>query len=271
MKILLTGYKGFIGQNFLELAPKNWDIRLFEWGDDFPDVEGLDWVVHIGAISSTTETDIDKIMNQNLNFSIKLFEECIKHEVNFQWSSSASVYGLYSDFKESSVCKPVNLYAMSKYLFEQYIEKRKCHIKVQRFRYFNVYGKHEDHKGNQASPIHQFSKQAKENGIIKVFEGSENYRRDFVPVEKIIETHIKMMKSRESGVWNVGTGFSMSFMDVAKIIAEKHNATIEEIPFPKNLKLQYQHYTQADTTKLNESLSMLSKQENIENINKVIE
>lgn len=271
MKVLLTGYRGFIGKNFLEQMPSSWEVNLHEWGDEFPNVEGLDWVFHIGAISSTTETDIDKVMKQNLNFSIKLFESCILHNVNFQWSSSASVYGKCSKFSEDSEAKPENLYAMSKYLFEQYVLKRNPrNIKYQGFRYFNVYGPHEEHKGNQASPIHQFSKQAKEDKVIKVFEGSDNFRRDFVHVDKIINTHKRMTKSYECGVWNIGTGSTMSFRDIANIIAENTGAEVVEIPFPEHLVNHYQMFTEANTKRLEESLRKIKYLETRDKIKNLI-
>jgi len=263
MKILLTGYQGFIGKNYLEQIPNGWEVKLHEWGQPFPDVEGLDWVVHMGAISSTTEKNLDKIMEQNVLFSMKLFESCVANNVNFQFSSSASVYGKKSNFNEKEdIPQPQNLYAMSKYLFEEYMKKRNpSNIKWQAFRYFNVYGPHEEHKGSQASPVHQFSKQAKEDGVIKVFEGSDYFMRDFVHVDYVIDIHKKMMKSNEKGIWNVGTGNAISFRDVADIIAEKYDAKIEVIPFPEHLKDHYQDYTKANTVKLDSSLRSLSLKE----------
>jgi len=123
-------------------------------------------------------------------------------------------------------------------------------ISVQGFRYFNVYGPHEDHKGSQASPYHQFTKQAQETGTIKIFKGSENFLRDFVPVETVVDVHKQFFNVKETGIWNVGTGKPKSFKSVAEEIAEKYNAEIVEIPFPEHLKDQYQEYTCADLTKL---------------------
>lgn len=260
MKILLTGYQGFIGKNYLDQVPNGWKVKLHEWGQPFPNVEGLDWVVHMGAISSTTEKNLDKIMEQNVLFSMKLFESCVAHNVNFQFSSSASVYGKEKNFVEDvAIPQPQNLYAMSKYLFEEYMIKRNPqNIKCQAFRYFNVFGPHEEHKGSQASPVHQFSKQAKEDGVIKVFEGSEFFCRDFVHVDKVVDVHKRMMKSNESGIWNVGTGNAVSFRDIADIIAKKHNVKVKTISFPEHLKDHYQEYTQANTEKLDNSLKKVS-------------
>jgi ADP-L-glycero-D-manno-heptose 6-epimerase len=161
------------------------------------------------------------------------------------------VYGLNTDFREDAPVDPRSPYAWSKYLFDRNAGSQKFDgIRVQGFRYFNVFGPHEDHKGNQASPYHKFEKQAQETGVIKLFEGSENYLRDFVPVETVIDVHKKFLTVNESGLWNVGTGQATSFEAVARTIADKYNARIEYIPMPEDVKAQYQKYTCADVTKL---------------------
>ena len=255
MKILLTGHKGFIGSNMLKMLEKNeHEVTTFNWGDPLPAIKGLDWVVHMGAISSTTERDVEKVMLQNYDFSCWLLNQCIAHKVNFQYSSSGSVYGLGTEFKETSPVDPRTPYAWSKYLFERFAN-RKEDIHIQGFRYFNVYGPGEEHKGDQASPVYKFKKQAKETGKIKVFEGSDKCVRDFIPVDKVCETHLKFFNVPESGVWNVGTGKTTSFLDIAK----KYNALIEEIPMPDILKDSYQYYTCADMTKTKQTLKKYAK------------
>jgi ADP-L-glycero-D-manno-heptose 6-epimerase len=141
-------------------------------------------------------------------------------------------------------------------MFDKYVTYHPTNNIVQGFRYFNVYGPYEAHKGNQASPYHQFKKQAIETGVIKLFKGSENYFRDFVPVETVINTHIKFLDIKESGVWNVGTGTVKSFQEVAEEIASLYNVRIEYIDMPDNLKSSYQEYTKADLTKLNRTLGL---------------
>jgi ADP-L-glycero-D-manno-heptose 6-epimerase len=171
--------------------------------------------------------------------------------VNLQYSSSASVYGPTINFNEDAPVSPQSPYAWSKYLFDRHVKiNRFDKIIVQGFRYFNVYGPHEDHKGDQASPYYKFEKQAKETGVIKLFEGSENFKRDFVPVETVVDVHEKFFNVKESGVWNIGTGKPKSFTEVANEIAEKYNAKIEYIPMPENIAKQYQAYTCADLTNL---------------------
>lgn len=256
MRILVTGHRGFIGQNIMaSLLNDGHEVYGYEWNEQIPNIKSFDWVIHLGAISSTTETNVRKILDQNVVFTIELIEKCIEHNVNMQFASSASVYGQYNIFKEDVRPHPINHYARSKYLIEEYIRTRNAPIIIQTFRYFNVYGHGEEHKGNQASPYTQFEKQAIENSVIKVFEGSENCKRDFIHVSKIVELHKKFFNIKESGVWNFGTGQTKSFLEVASEIAEKHNAAIEEIPFPSHLKEHYQYYTCADLTKLKATLN----------------
>lgn len=248
MKILLTGHRGFIGSHLLRaLEEKSYDVDTFEWGDSsFPSVMEQDWVIHVGAISSTTEKDIEKIMCQNVDFTMQLYRECKIYGVNFQFASSASVYGLNQEFKETSPVDPRTPYAWSKYLCERYITSRIGGNITQIFRYFNVYGpENEEHKGSQASPHCQFAKQAKDNGMIKVFQKSENYHRDFIHVSEIVDYHLKFLECKESGVFNLGRGKTESFLDVAKTF----NVPIVEILMPEILKSSYQEYTCADMTK----------------------
>lgn len=272
MKVLVTGHKGFIGQNLCRaIQEEGWELATFDIVDnpslrpndlDFTDVN---CVMHLGAISSTTETDVHKIMDQNLSWSIELFEKCLEHRIHMQFASSASVYGTNRGKRilhEDDVCYPSSYYALSKYMFEQYALKRaygnyasNLHI----FRYFNVYGPHEEHKGSQASPYTQFAKQAKETGVIKVFEGSENIYRDFVHVDKVVATHIQALKKINEfsgGTYNIGSGNARSFLDVAKDIALLYNAKVQNIRFPEHLKLHYQYYTQANINKLNSLLEV---------------
>lgn len=251
MKILITGHNGFIGKNMTNALKDKHELSFYEWGNEPPELEGLDWVIHLGALTSTTETNVDKVMRQNHDFSCVMLMACQVAGVNLQYSSSASVYGPTLNFNEDAPVSPQSPYAWSKYLFDRHVKiNRFDKIIVQGFRYFNVYGPHEDHKGDQASPYHKFEKQAKETGVIKLFDGSENFKRDFVPVETVIDVHEKFLNVKESGVWNVGTGRTTSFEDVAKNIADKYNAKIEYIPMPENIRAQYQTYTCADVTKL---------------------
>ena len=252
MKIFITGHEGFVGKNIMGfLASRGHDVEGFEYVRSVvPDVSKFDRVIHLGAISSTTERDVEKVLEQNLEFSVRLLSICDMQGVNFQYASSASVYGPNRDFREDAPAYPQSPYAWSKYLFDRFVSQGGWNVSVQGFRYFNVYGDFEDHKGDQASPVTKFRKQARETGEIKLFKNSDRYLRDFVCVEDICKLHEKFFSIDESGLWNVGTGQPRSFLDIAQAVAEKESAEIVEIPMPENLKGQYQEYTCADLTKL---------------------
>ena len=255
MKILLTGYKGFIGSHmFRALEAHGHQVDVYDWGEILPSIMEQDWVIHMGAISSTTERDVEKVMAQNHDFTIQLYEACHTFGINFQYSSSASVYGLVSTFREDAELDPRTPYAWSKYLTERYIQRHPMGARTQMFRYFNVCGPEgEEHKGSQASPYAQFKRQAEETGKIRVFEGSDRFLRDFVPVSKIVDTHLKFLDVKESGIWNVGTGAPRSFMSVA----EEFGVPIETVPMPDILKDSYQKYTCADMTRYNTTVNKL--------------
>jgi ADP-L-glycero-D-manno-heptose 6-epimerase len=237
LKILITGSRGFIGSHAVSFWHKigGHEIYTYEWEErTLPRIEGLDWVFHFGAISSR------------------------KYNVNLQWSSSASVYGLGNIFRESAPVDPRSPYAWSKYFFEHYVQNNPSSIRCQGFRYFNVYGANEAHKGTQASPYHQFAIQAQSTGIIKVFEGSENFHRDFISVDHVLGVQFQFINQdiKESGIWNVGTGKTRSFLDVAQEKAMQYGALIEQIPFPEHLEYSYQKYTCADLTKLQQTIQI---------------
>ena len=260
MKILVTGHKGFIGSNIaLYLQSQGHEVEGWEWQPGIiPSTEDYDWCIHTGAISSTTYTDVDQILEQNFEFTVRLAQVCENFGTNLQYASSASVYGPTEHFTENGPLLPQSPYAWSKYLFDRFLGQFQDEFKitVQGFRYFNVYGQGEEHKGDQASPVTKFTHQAKENGYINLFEDSEKYRRDFVCVDDICKLHEKMFDIDQSGIFNVGTGRSVSFSTVAKTIANKYNAKINLIPMPENIKSQYQKYTCADLTNLNSVVDM---------------
>lgn len=251
-KILVTGSEGFIGKNLCNfLRKRRFDISEYDksvHGERFPTIAGCDAVIHLGANSSTTETDFKKILKQNFDFSVKLFEVCSAMDVKFQYASSASVYGFSKSFNEEDFCIPQSPYAFSKYMFDSWLLNNGG--KYQGFRYFNVYGNGEEGKGNQASPVTKFLKQAKEEKEIKIFKGSDKYLRDFVCVDDICEIHHKMLLNEANGVFNVGTSNPVSFKEVAEEISLKIDCTIKEISMPKELINQYQKFTKADNKKL---------------------
>lgn len=216
----------------------------------------IETVFHEGAISSTTETNWNSLLEKNIDPSFDLIYYCRDNCIPLQYASSASVYGNPSKelwHSKNKTLSPLNLYAKSKceidYLADGVINSKKSPTKLQGMRYFNVYGKNEDHKGDQASPFHKFQKQLKETGKIKLFKNSENFYRDFIPVEKVIELKLKAIREKESGIYDVGTSNPKSFYDVAVEVCLNNNANIEDVieymDMPDNLKKHYQAYSYA--------------------------
>ena len=251
-RVLITGAGGFIGGNlsaYLEargFQVTRFDISLGNSG--YPDIFNQDFVIHLGANSSTTETDLKKILDQNFEYSANLYKMCEAYEIKFQYASSASVYGASKTFKEDEFCKPLSPYAFSKYMFDCWLMNQ--NYPYQGFRYFNVYGLGEDKKGDQASPVFKFIKQALSSGEIKIFENSEKYKRDFICVEDVCEVHYRMLNNPASGIFNVGTGNPICFRDVADIVKANAHCEIREMPMPKELKGQYQKFTKSDNSKI---------------------
>lgn len=248
MKILITGHKGFIGQHMCaSLVNNGHDVDGYEWGDAYPNVKLYDWIMHMGAISSTAERNVEKVMDQNYDFSVKLYDDALKYNVNFQFSSSASVYGLNSVFSEDSPVDPKTPYAWSKYMFERYILKHTPSTSTaQVFRYFNVFGpEKEDHKGDQSSPHFKFKKQSEELNHVKVFKNSQNYLRDFIHVNEVVQIQQKFLHIKDGGIFNIGSGKAQSFLEVAKL----YSNNIVEVEMPESIRSSYQTYTCADMKK----------------------
>ena len=243
--IVITGSKGFIGQNFLKylLEYSNEEIMTvgekdaWDWIGLFKEWDKVSLILHQGAISDTTETDVDKLHRMNVWFSIELFEKAIQYQIPVKFASSASVYG-----NQEGIVNPLNYYAITKLQMDYYIHDHMEEFSsIQSFRYFNVYGDGEDHKGDQASPVHKFTKQIKETGKLKLFEGSDKFLRDFIWVGDIVETVLN--NDKPSGIYDLGTSNPTSFQTVGELIAAKYNGEIEYIPFPDHLTGKYQTYT----------------------------
>ena len=258
MKILVTGHNGFIGRNMIAWCQQEdgWHVDGWDWDPkNYPDVGGYDWVIHLGAIADNAETDVEKVLKQNLEFSQWLFNECNFHGVNLQYASSSTVYGDAKDFSEYAPCHPQTPYAWSKYLFDRWWPQQDVKIMVQGFRYFNVYGKWMHLRGNRANAIHKWRQQARKEGKITVWENAENVRRDWTWVGDVCRLHIDFIKTvKGSGIWNCGAGLAHSFLDIAEEIAEQEGATIEFVPVPKAEQARFRHKTCADLKHLKETI-----------------
>jgi ADP-L-glycero-D-manno-heptose 6-epimerase len=298
--IIVTGGAGFIGSNLVrglnsrglnnilvvdDLSDGNkvrniedCDIADYMDKDEFLDriTRGMDFggpsaIYHQGACSDTMESDGRYIMQTNYDYSKSLFHYCGEHSIPFIYASSASVYGGGDVFKEAPENEQaLNAYAYSKLQFDRYVRKNRAvsDSQVVGLRYFNVYGKGEEHKGRMASVAYHFFNQYHEQGFVKLFAGSAGYAdgeqlRDFVWVDDVVDVNLHFLQHPEDGgIFNVGTGRAQSFNDVATAVLNKlegASKTTEEwvlqkkiqyIPFPEALLGKYQSYTKADLTNL---------------------
>lgn len=252
-------------QKFFNIIDR--DTKDYMDKDDFIDMveyeglpEGTTHVIHMGACSSTTEWDGQFIMRNNFEYSKTLFHACEKANASFIYASSASVYGMGPTFKEERQFEnPLNMYAYSKFQFDQYLRSIWDNIKIQvvGLRYFNVYGPGEQHKGDMASVAYKLNTQIPETGLCRLFEGTDGYGdggqlRDFVYVDDVCKVKWWLMENPGvKGIFNLGTGKAQSFKDVADAVIDWHGkGKIEYIPFPKHLEGRYQSYTQADISAL---------------------
>jgi len=217
-------------------------------------------IFHEGACSSTTEWDGNFMMKNNYEYSKSLLHYCLNNKIQYLYASSASVYGSGTVFSESREYEePLNVYGYSKFLFDQYVRRHAKDAKSQvvGFRYFNVYGPREQHKGTMSSVAFHHSNQIQESGKVKLFEGYDGYgngeqSRDFVYVGDAVAVNLWFMRNPDkSGIFNLGTGNSQPFNDIAKAVIKFHKkGEIEYIPFPDHLKGVYQSFTEADITAL---------------------
>jgi ADP-L-glycero-D-manno-heptose 6-epimerase len=233
------------------------DFReAIEAGAAFGPIEA---VFHQGACTDTTEWDGQYMLDTNFTFSKELFGWAQEHEVPLIYASSAAVYGAALHFREADEdLVPLNVYGWSKLLFDQWVARQgELATRVVGLRYFNVYGPGEAHKGRMASVVHHFAGQLQETGAVRVFGASHGvgdgeHRRDFVFVGDVVAVNLWAMDTpTASGLYNVGTGTSRTFNDLAKaVIAEHGSGRIEYVPMPADLADAYQAFTEADISRL---------------------
>lgn len=304
MYIIVTGAAGFIGSRivaalnregaagiiavdnlrnaskFTNLAVADIDDYL-DKGDFLKRVQNGDFdgaieaVLHQGACSDTMESDGRYMMENNYRYSRQVLDWCQEEEIPLLYASSASVYGAGRAFREERKFEaPLNIYGYSKFLFDQSVRARLPGrtAQIAGFRYFNVYGPNESHKGRMASVAWHGFNQFMETGKVKLFVGSGGYedggqQRDFVHVDDVVNANLWFLENPEvSGIYNCGTGRAQTFNDVAKAVVNGvrdargearlelpelvANGAIEYVEFPPALVGKYQSYTQADLSNL---------------------
>jgi ADP-L-glycero-D-manno-heptose 6-epimerase len=302
--IIVTGGAGFIGSNLIQqlnatgeteillvdnFAPAAnlsgpkflnlWGAKYMDFMDkvefrkalaagDF-DEAGVRAILHQGACSNTLEDDGRYMMDNNYTYSKEVLHFALEYGIPLVYASTAATYGASLEFTPVPKNeRPLNVYGYSKLAFDNYLRRLMPEIEstVVGLRYFNVYGPREQHKGRMASVIHHFTKQMKDTGVIRMFEGSGGYangeqRRDFVFVKDLAKINMffgGLLPDSPSepvqAVVNAGTGEARTFKAVAEALMAVHGpAAIEYIPFPGDLKNRYQHFTEADVAGLREA------------------
>lgn len=299
--IIVTGGAGFIGSNLVaaldkrgthnivvcdtldsqnkwkNLAKRNLAdlIRpelLLDYLDQFKNqIEGI---FHLGAISSTTETNLDLLLQNNFRLSMDLVRWCGKNRVRFIYVSSSSTYGDGSQGFSDEMSKealgkllPLNPYGWSKHLFDRSLVQNTVHENAPYImppqcvgaKLFNVYGPNEYHKGEQSSVVYQLFKQINEQGAVKLFKsidpkyGDGEQKRDFIYVKDCVDTLLWFYDNPKiSGLYNLGTGKARSFTELATtiftVLGKEKN--IQFVDMPDFLKDKYQNFTQAEMGKL---------------------
>ena len=296
--IIVTGGAGFIGSNIVAALEYNnyKDIVVIDWlGEEdkwkniakrelsaiiapentFPYLEKykkeIDAIIHMGAISTTTETDVDLIIRTNFELSWKLWTFCRDNQKQFIYASSAATYGDGSqgfvdnnNLEALNALRPLNPYGWSKALFDrkvarEILEKRGTPKQYVGLKFFNVYGPNEYHKGGQKSVIAHIFPLVKNNEEVKLFKSYNpkykdgEQKRDFVWVGDVVDVVLWMLQhSNVNGIYNVGSGQARTFYDLARATwkAMGKEAKIGFKDMPEMLRNKYQYYTQADLTRL---------------------
>ncbi len=220
----------------------------------------IEAIFHEGACSDTTEWNGRFMLDNNFEYSKLLLHFCQRQGIPFLYASSAATYGGSEVFREAPEHeKPLNVYGYSKLLFDQYVRARWNDFKSQvvGFRYFNVYGPREQHKGKMASVAFHHHTQIRNGQNLKLFGAWEGFdagmqSRDFVYVGDVVDVNLWFLDHPErSGIFNLGAGRAEPFKAIGEAVIAYHgHGDIEFIDFPEELKGRYQSYTCADITRL---------------------
>jgi ADP-L-glycero-D-manno-heptose 6-epimerase len=254
----------------------------FEWLENLPSSKKIEAIFHMGACSSTTETDGDYLVKNNLHYSMRLWDFCAKNKIPFIYASSAATYGSgeegYSDDpKKISLYRPINQYGYSKQLFDEWAMNQKSKPPFWAgLKFFNVYGPQEYHKGSQASVVYHAFPQVRDKGSLRLFKSYRadykhgEQKRDFVYVKDVVDVIYHLYSSRRiavSGVFNLGSGKARTFNDLGKAVFKAlghQKEKIEYIEMPEQLRGQYQYFTEATLDELRRRTGYKGKMTSLE-------
>lgn len=293
MKIVVTGAAGFIASNLvatliekgyndlvlsddfsLEAKKQNFITKnatfvnrneFAAWLDE--NHNDVSAIFHLGARTDTTEFDLDLLLKMNTEYTKMLWTKCYNYKIPFLYASSAATYGMgengFSDITDPNILKPLNPYGVSKNEFDKWmLSQTQKPVFWAGFKFFNVYGPNEYHKGRMASVIMHAYNQITNTGELKLFRSHRSdyadgeQKRDFVYVKDVVDVMIFFMEKRpQCGIFNLGTGKARSFNDLgnATFAAMNCRSKINYIDTPADIRDKYQYFTQADMAKLREA------------------
>lgn len=290
--IVVTGAAGFIGScmvqklndlgidqlilvdNFLpEHKKKNWENKrycdkidrtlFFDWANS--NVDNIDFIIHLGARTDTTEFDYTVFEELNLFYSQQLWSFATQKRIPLIYASSAATYGDgklgYADAEERiAKLKPLNPYGKSKNDFDKWVLKQSATPPFWAgFKFFNVYGPNEYHKGRMASVVFHAFNQIENQGKVQLFRShipefaDGEQKRDFIYVKDVVTLLVWFMRHRkQSGIFNLGTGFARPFLALTNAVFKslRLETNVEFIDIPQDIREKYQYYTQADMKKI---------------------
>ncbi len=240
------------------------ELDLFmSWLDQHNEL--AECIFHMGAITDTSEFDIQKLIQFNTQYTKDIWTRCVQHQIPLIYASSAATYGLGEEGYEDdetliSKLKPLNPYGQSKQDFDVWaLQQKEKPMFWAGLKFFNVYGPHEDHKGRMASVVWHAFQQIKKTGKMKLFRShNPDYKdgeqmRDFVYVKDVVDVCYFLMHHRKnSGIYNLGSGKARTFLDLVRAVFKAMNKpeNIEFIDTPVDIRDKYQYFTEAKMEKL---------------------
>lgn len=252
-------WKNLVRKSVSDVIEKN---NFFEWLERSG--KAVDAFIHLGACSSTVETDASYLLDNNYRFSVRLAEFALKHDKRFIYASSAATYGdgtngFVDNEAELEELSPLNMYGFSKHLFDLWLKRQGVLNKVVGLKYFNVFGPNEYHKGRMASAITHILPTAMKEGVIRLFKSHHkdyadgDQKRDFVYVKDVAKMTCAFLNNEACGIYNIGSGRAEPWNLVATSVFKALNkpVNIQYIDMPSDLLGKYQNYTCADMHKTN--------------------